>query len=874
MSKRTRVRSLWFMLVVLAVAFCGALAASAAEKVKFSKIWLGKDLWAFGGGRYAGGAEKDWHSMPGAMVGLQYSGKGDLPRYAEFVVKLDEKLAMGEYNVFVKNFYRGKMDITLGNITKPAAIKRYDWTPAVHFEINTPEDQTDRIVLRYYPTMTPNTGVKEDQGYIIQGVFITQDTSVVPFEEGRIIRMKPTAAVPAREGNVLRGGSFESGFGHGWGKAVGTTLIYGPEHLDSTTAADGKYSLKVPLTVGRQGCVLPLESCFYLLNPEGPYSLSVSLKASRTMRVSVGLKALPRDLSRSENRGGLDKTFDVGTEWARFSVTGELNKDLPAYLYAVSFGTPEKEGGTVWVDAVQLERGTPTAYQSRDEIEVGWVCPTPGHIYYDTEAAPLTLRIYNPKKLAKATLSYSVENYYATVVDKGTREIDLGGKENVDVPFEVYKAQRGIFRAVFRCAPEAESEIVYSVLTPNKHLNEMYPAGSLGVDTGVGPEGLRILKRANFSWIMSKHVVRWYVAEPERGKYVFDDTLCRNAGEAKLAVMLQLLNPDWGAQKWLQPLMKVHRNGAWPEEQKQAFLDAWTGYVTAVAAHYKPWCRHFEIWNEPNAEWNAADYGLLLKTAAAAARRGNPESVVIGFSGGGFNEKYYDDVVAAAGKDSFDVASVHFYHNNPEVHAAYAAFLKKVGRPGWNTETGPSCATFYANLPSFESVTREDSRAETLKAAYTSTRNTANNYLMTRSVGGMERYMYYFCRFTNGSPNQPSLRQGSTKECVEFDGALRANGVALSMASHFIDGATYTGAWKSDAAEGHLFTRGGETTGFLWLKEGRSITPKGGALTLYDIMGNALPAGKAHNPEGGPVYVSARAGTEDVKTLLGGLEIK
>ena len=227
-----------------------------------------------------------------------------------------------------------------------------------------------------------------------------------------------------------------------------------------------------------------------------------------------------------------------------------------------------------------------------------------------------------------------------------------------------------------------------------------------------------------------------------------------------------------------------------------------------------------------------------------------------------------------AGPQSFYVASVHFYHTNQDIHAAYARFLKRVGRPGWNTESGPSCPSFYANLPTFESVTREGHRASTLDAVRKTTSSNVNNYLMSLSIGGMEKYMYYFCRFANASPSQPQLRQGSTKDCVEYDGALRANAVAMSIASHFLDGAKYAGPWAKDGIEAHLFERGPQTVGFLWLKEGKSLAPGTGGLVLYDLMGNGLEPGKTHRPGDDPVYFTCQGGRIVAEGLLGELKAK
>lgn len=560
--------------------------------------------------------------------------------------------------------------------------------------------------------------------------------------------------------------------------------------------------------------------------------------------------------------------------YSRYSVTGELKKEVPAYLYSVGLAPESKEPATVWIDAVQLEEGAATPFQPSDDLEVGWLCPVPGHIYYDTEDAPLTLRFYNPRKLPKAELEYATEDYYGATVDEGTRTIDLGGQVNADARFDLYKAKRGLYRAAFRWGKGQGSEIVYSVLPPSKHLKEIYPEGTLGMDVAVGRDNLRILKRANVNWIMSKFAARWCLVDPQRGNYVFDDTLVKDAQAEKMMVMLQVFNPDWGTMPWLRPMMKAHPQAAWPDDQKQPFLQAWGDLVRNVVAHFKPWVRHYEIWNEPNAEWPPSDYGLLLKTAYAAAKRGNPEAVVIGFSGGGLEPRYCEDAIAVAGSNSFDVISVHFHHNNPDVHAAFAAFLKKHNRPGWNTETGPSCPSFYANLPTFESLTLEGHRSRTLESIRALTRSNTNNYLMSLSVGGMERYICYFCRFVNSSPSQPSLRQGSTKDCVEFDGALRANGVAMSIASHFLDGAKYEGALRNNALEAHLYRRGPETVGFLWLKDDNALTPPSAGLTLYDLMGNPLPPATPHRPAGDPTYFTLKGAVDQATAALAALQVK
>src|SRR5690242_7477241 len=114
--------------------FIAALLASTvitfAQATPFTRLWKGDELWPFAGevgGKYEGSKDpKDWHGMGGVIVSFRYSGKRQLPPPKEFVVKLDKRLPLdGSYRLFVKNFYRGKMEATVGDVTKPLEIRRF-----------------------------------------------------------------------------------------------------------------------------------------------------------------------------------------------------------------------------------------------------------------------------------------------------------------------------------------------------------------------------------------------------------------------------------------------------------------------------------------------------------------------------------------------------------------------------------------------------------------------------------------------------------------------------------------------------------------------------------------------------------------------------
>src|SRR6185436_6380212 len=161
----TRLATLTLMALMMAV-------PAAGQDRKFGKMWTGQELWPFGGGKYAGQPE-DWRTIGGSQLGFRYPGKGPLPGPVEFVVPLEKPQPLGVYRLFVKNYFLGKMEATLGDITLPLTIRRFDWSPGVTFETNA---AVDKIVLRYFPTnIVADTGAKQEQYYIVQGVFLTAD---------------------------------------------------------------------------------------------------------------------------------------------------------------------------------------------------------------------------------------------------------------------------------------------------------------------------------------------------------------------------------------------------------------------------------------------------------------------------------------------------------------------------------------------------------------------------------------------------------------------------------------------------------------------------------------------------------------------------
>lgn len=841
--------------------FACAIGARAAEP--YAQMWKGEDLWKFGGGKYAG-AHKDWKGMGGSAFRFRYSGKGPSPQPIDFVIPLEKPLPLGAYRLFVKNFYLGKMEATVGDITHPLTIRRFDWTPGTLFEVNEP---VEKIVLRYYPSkIVPDTGAEQNQPIIIQGVFLTTSTDKVPIRAGEIVTSVPNETPAQKEGNYLANGSFECGL-FPWGKPFGVSGAYGAANIDTTTAAEGKSSLKI-----QAGKNFGVETPMYRL-ASGEYTLSFYAKAEKPVELGVTVAGMTEDLKHPSN-AGLTKRFTLTPQWQRYSVKGQI-KVSPGSMYAVRFQGRQQPASAMWLDAVQLEHGGLHDFQPASKREVGYVCDVPGNIFYEGQGSDIDLLVIDTSGARQAKVEYRVVDYWGEEMERGIKTVTIDGKMG-KLRMPVYAGKRGLFRATFNL-DGSSSELVYSVVPANTHLNSLYPQGSLGVDTSFGEDELAILKRANFSWVISKMLGRWSLDEAEKGQYQFDNTAMSSANRAKMMVMIQaLMSGNGGRPEWIKPLAKPKGGAEWKPEIHEKYLDDCAVFIRALAENYKGSVHDWEIDNEPNYTYTGAEYGALLKRASSEIRRVDPKATIAGFSGGGFNEQFYREGMEVAGTNAFDVMSVHFYGNQLERMHGFSELLKKENKAGWNTETGVTCPTFFRSLPTFESLQEAGYWRTADRAVRSLTVHVVQNYLLSRSVAGMERYFYYFQRFVNASPSQPTATFGGGKELAEFDGSLRGTGVGLCIASHFLDEAKYQGPMGlDDRVEMHVFDKGGGSVGFCWAKEELTLLldvagAKG--VTFYDVMGNKLAGGKVTLSQS-PVYFTSSASVADVAAPLKAIKV-
>jgi len=697
-------------------------------------------------------------------------------------------------------------------------------------------------------------------------------------------------------GNLIENSSFETGMGRGWG--VSSSWNCPPRNkwkslLDKTKAFDGSCSLRIPiqrrdLTLKVSRNLFEIETKFYRLKPGRKYTLSLYMRADRDVPVQFGLRAH----SAARPKGGdvnvlwqkvavgadwrrysvnvLLQKVAVGADWRRYSVSGEL-KAAPGDLYHVTVYHRAKDltPGTVWVDAVQLEEGEITGYAPRNAVEAGVFCSVPGNIYFDDEPAKLSLMLYNSEG-RKGTVEVNCEttNLFDKVVDKKVVKINLDEGKNISFPLTLYSKRRGIFRLLVKSAgDERPAELVYSVLPRPRHLNEIFEGGLLGTDTHFTQENLAILKRANFNWVITKFYGRWGRVEPEKGKFrwAYDENI-KAATDAKMCILLQLL---FGEAKWAQKNMpsgsrRGGRNAKWDPARKAAFLKDVSDFTFATVSHYsKLGVKYYELTNEPYFQFTPGQCGEVIKAMYQAAKKADPGCVCVvntdyriytALAGADKKNRpsYLPQMVAEIGLDYMDVISGHFYNNNLGWFIPWGRMLRKHKKPGWNTETGITGTHFERMLPTLQSVTGGAGHWEKkhLPLVVQHTDTMQKNVLLTVAPGGMEKYFYYFSRFGNTSPSQPTRRAGRGKENVSYDGSLRPGGVAESIASHFIEGCKYHSTWTGNPdVEMYVLENGRETRGFLWSKSNKVLLLTAADMTkveFFDMFGNRIaPAANA-----------------------------
>jgi len=197
--------------------------------------------------------------------------------------------------------------------------------------------------------------------------------------------------------------------------------------------------------------------------------------------------------------------------------------------------------------------------------------------------------------------------------------------------------------------------------------------------------------------------IGWLALEPEKGQWDFSvaDAMLSLAESRGVKVIFTLggQTPKWASAR---PNEQCHYGRGEGCAAEPNHLSDWAEYVRQVATRYKGRIRHYEIWNEPDAEGTPRFFTgtteklvELTRTARAVIKSIDQDARILspGFSYP--NTRKIESFLGAGGAGLIDVLSVHFYVYPPETALAPLASVQSMlNRLGlgqieiWNTEAG------------------------------------------------------------------------------------------------------------------------------------------------------------------------------------------
>jgi len=711
--------------------------------------------------------------------------------------------------------------------------------------------------------------------FVHTGSLFIDDVSFVEVEppKPRLEHMLP----PKAEGNLIPNSSFELDTA-GWGSwspgGRAPSALLG--ELDTTTAADGRTSLRLRL----DRASLPVFYFDYFDCHEVPLTTLCAghvgwaqLQKAEQYVLSAYLRAQPAGavgvLYVQQQWGGglVSKSFVLTADWQRYELPFQAQGALALGLAGLDLEASKVPAATLWVDAVQLEKGSrATAYAPRDDLEAALMTDQPGNIVRATPGgrkAPLTFRVLardiRPRWFGQTTrATLTVRDFADQEVFRRELELTPGQLGFPSRLVETRLTDLGYYRAQLLLEGEQEPlpyrDLRCAIIRP-------YPAAKYQGDSRFGinhaypwPEMLELGKLAGITWARDWSL-KWQTVEPQPGQVDFtapDHQIDRVLKQGlKVLPVFPFPSSSWSSEAGPQ----VPVSDSYPESRRRmAFmprdLNLARQFMERSVRHFQGRITHWQILNEPyytsyslprDEGYTPEDYAKYLKVAYAACKAGDPKCLVLGGYGAPPGSlSLYQALVAQGGLDSLDLMDIHIYPGAapPEAYEASLQRLRQMaaaqgkGPPLWLTETG-----YYADDDPPETPVRHWSdllESEEQCGAY------MVRFAAIMFANGVEKIFYH-------SGVQPVLTEGSL-ECqfLEYGNVPRKQyAVQAALANWFTPNTTLVEKLKQQSPLwGYLF-RGDEgpfavtwTTGAARALDRKALGP----CRPYDLFGNALQA--------------------------------
>jgi len=854
-------------LAIIFIVLLAGLNCPTAHAQKWGSVNVDTDSITVMAGALALDGQPNWFYYNGgdAPEGA-YMGWLNQSQQLAGTVHFPQQLSPGRYYAF---FYGISYD---SNVSLQASMNGVS-TPVVANDRDANGYWTDRAVLDVAASsdtlqiiLTRNPAITADQRYLFRGIYITtNDTETVDKNSVAIKLVYPTVmddSVPVK-GNLIPNGGFETGVDSSWGfpgQGGGRTVPVNTM-WDPTQGYEGQASLK--LTFDSATRIQPTNSTeeiisrVYHLKPNKKYTLSMWLKASPglTTTATVSLRntyvpppGYPAQYSISSG------AVTISDSWNRVSVTGYL-LEYPSSDYQIYIDSGGPSGTYLSIDAVQLEEGDLTSYAPAAEVEAGLVMDNSaksGNIFYTDESLSANLVVRNNTGAAKTkALHFEIYDYANRIVRNGTLTLSLPANSTQTSSFDLNTGKQGIFRVTTWVENEdrSERELVYSII-PRPLTMSSDPTSFLGIHANYNEPQLKTLQRLGIKWsrIMSPSTFcRWSVVEPVEGQFVWYDNEVQLANSYGITSMCTVgTNNYWPA---------------WADNHGLPNLDKWQAFVGQLVAHYKPYIKTWEIWNESYQVFPPDFYAQMLKRAADAIEANDPSATIVGM--GGDPPAYIQSAISSLQtlypswdwKQHIHVLSTHDYPDG--VSPESLGTILSSGVPVWNTETGAWDLGFYQGVNSNfvawgKNLWPHVDASRYYNGMIGAADQVTTNFLRT-IASGQSKYFYYDSRFfaaPNYFKHHPTV--------LDYDGTVKAKGIAYAIAGSLIDHSTALGNASSDPNSYLLvFDKPSGPVAALFTadKKPRQITLSTSQFQVFDMMGNPLPSGTTVPYGRIPVYL-------------------
>jgi hypothetical protein len=767
-----------------------------------------------------------------------------------------------------------------GRAVKIAISNTKSWTNCGLQESFRASSKWKKFEYTFRAAETISNHVRLQFWYTSTGSLWLDEVKLEPSEP--VVKRFMEVIAPTNSVNLLPNSSFEcgiSGWGSiadipGWGGNL-NTLVGGS---DNTAGKFHSSSFKISLTsetipvfyfdyfpLYRVPVKAPLlaNRGWISVDRNVPYTLSAYMRAGSEGLVGV--------LSVNQAfRRNLRHQVRLKTNWERCTFTFKPQAEQVFIALGMDLEASKRDGGTVWIDAVQLEKGLEaTAYHPRAPIEVGLETARLGNLFHYGREPKFTATVFNAEQAQRhVVLDIQITDFDDAIVHKVAVPVEISGGRKVKVPINSGVQQKGFYRLQLRCQGAgivSPGSIRFAIIEPYKKsdslfgMNHAYPWRHL----------LDLSKQIGICWIRDWSL-KWHNVEPEKGRFGFTecDHQINRVLERGLNVLglLPFPSADWSSSAGPEVKATSH----YPESRERIAympgdLNDLAGYVRKTIQHYQNRLNVWEILNEPvytsyalprGKGYQVKDYVRLLKTAYQSVKAVDADAFVIGGIAGG-PATYTREFIEADGLRWIDALNLHAYPGltSPEAYEEPLTQLREkmrsVGtdKPIWFTE-----GAYYADddkpFEPYDStwLKQVDSEAEAAEWQIK-----FNTILLAY---GTEKIIYH--SGTPGSLNNESL----SGIFFEWAGAPRKMLVTqAAMANLLSPPLKSLGPIKCPGMiRAYGFESDGRTIIIAWLKEGATtieISPAEKQWRAVDLQGNEVKTSKI-TMTGRPVYFIAK----------------